>query len=50
MLSIQYHKQPFSKNCNLLLVIWINFPHLFHDFMHVHPHYIPRKFFDTQIS
>ncbi len=51
MHSILYHKQPFFKSYNLLLIPWIGFSHLFDNFMCAHPHYlISHRPFNTRIA
>ncbi len=47
---IQCFEQPFFNSCGLLLAPWINFSHLFIDFIHVHLHYIFRKLLGIGIS
>jgi len=36
MLSIWCHNKPFFKNYDLCPILWINFSHMFEDFMHAH--------------
>jgi len=50
MPSILYHKQPFFKSCDLFLMHWIDFSHLFSNFMCVHPHYIFHRPLNIRIS
>jgi hypothetical protein len=50
MLLIQYFKRPFFKSYSFLLTPWINFSHLFVNFMHAHFHYISCRLLNTRIS
>jgi len=40
---VQYLEHPFFRSYGLLLTPWINFSHLFVDFMHTHLQYIFRR-------
>jgi len=47
---IQYFEQPFFNSCGLLPAPWINFSHLFVDFIHVHLHNIFRRLLSIRTS